>query len=114
MSNLPHPIKYQGSKRNLASFILGFFLGKIYQLIEPFAGTASISIAASANQYAQRFWLNDLNKPLIELLQLIIRVRYQILTQIYGTSITMIRLVTILKLEQDLIKLMIQDYFYTY
>jgi len=69
---LPHPIQYQGSKRNLASFILGFFPDKIDRLVEPFAGTASISIATSANQFASRFWLNDLNKPLIELLQLII------------------------------------------
>ncbi len=72
MSNLPHPVQYQGSKRNLASFILGFFPDKIDRLVEPFAGTASISIAASARQYAQRFWLNDLNKPLVELLKLII------------------------------------------
>lgn len=72
MSNLPHPVQYQGSKRNLASFILGFLPNKIDRLVEPFAGTASVSIAASANQYTQRFWLNDLNKPLIELLQLII------------------------------------------
>lgn len=72
MSNLPHPVQYQGSKRNLASFILNFFPDKIDRLVEPFAGTASISIAASAGQYAQKFWLNDLNKPLIELLKLII------------------------------------------
>lgn len=72
MSNLPHPVQYQGSKRNLASFILGFFPDKVDRLVEPFAGTGAISIAASAKQYAQRFWLNDLNQPLIELLQLII------------------------------------------
>jgi len=72
MSNLPHPVQYQGSKRNLASFILSFFPDKIDRLVEPFAGTGAISIAASAKQYAQRFWLNDLNKPLIELLKLII------------------------------------------
>ncbi len=72
MSNLPHPVQYQGSKRNLASFILGFFPDKIDRLVEPFAGTASISIAASAKQYAQIFWLNDLNRPLVQLLQLVI------------------------------------------
>ncbi|MFN9857319.1 MAG: DNA adenine methylase, partial [Pseudanabaena sp.] len=55
MSNLPHPVQYQGSKRNLASFILGFLPNKIDRLVEPFAGTASVSIAASANQYTQRF-----------------------------------------------------------
>jgi DNA adenine methylase len=72
MANLPHPVQYQGSKRNLASFILGFFPHKIDRLVEPFAGTGAISIAASAKQYTQRFWLNDLNQPLIELLELII------------------------------------------
>jgi DNA adenine methylase len=72
MSNLPHPVQYQGSKRNLASFILGFFPDKIDRLVEPFTGTAAISIAAAARQSAQGFWLNDLNKPLIELLKLII------------------------------------------
>ncbi|MFN9062895.1 MAG: DNA adenine methylase, partial [Pseudanabaena sp.] len=72
MANLPHPVQYQGSKRNLASFILGFFPDKIDRLVEPFAGTGAISIAASAKQYTQRFWLNDLNQPLIELLELII------------------------------------------
>ena len=34
----PHPIPYQGSKRNIAKFILPFFPGHINKLIEPFAG----------------------------------------------------------------------------
>ena len=72
MASLPHPIQYQGSKRNLASSILRFLPNKIERLVEPFAGTAAISIAASAKGITQEFWLNDLNKPLIELLELII------------------------------------------
>ena len=39
-------------------------------MVEPFAGTAAISVATSASQITQSFWLNDLNKPLIELLEL--------------------------------------------
>jgi len=72
MANLPHPVQYQGSKRNLASHILKFLPNQVDRLVEPFAGTAAISIAAAAKQRAQNFWLNDLNKPLIELFKLII------------------------------------------
>jgi DNA adenine methylase len=72
MVNLPHFIQYQGSKRNLAKHILQFFPKNINRLVEPFAGTAAISVATSANQITRSFWLNDLNKPLIELLELAI------------------------------------------
>ena len=72
MPSLPHPVQYQGSKRNLAPDILKFLPGRIDRLVEPFAGTAAISIATAARQGTQKFWLNDLNKPLIELLNLII------------------------------------------
>jgi D12 class N6 adenine-specific DNA methyltransferase len=47
MTSLPHPIQYQGSKRNLASNILSFLPHKIERLVEPFAGTAAISIYLS-------------------------------------------------------------------
>lgn len=70
MANLPHFIQYQGSKRNLAKHILQFFPKKVRRLIEPFAGTAAISVATSVSQITQSFWLNDLNKPLIDLLEL--------------------------------------------
>jgi DNA adenine methylase len=72
MTTLPHPAQYQGSKRNLASYILKYLPDKIDRLIEPFAGTAAISIATAAQQISQNFWLNDLNKPLVELLELVI------------------------------------------
>lgn len=72
MASLPHFIQYQGSKRNLAKHILQVFPKNIRRLVEPFAGTAAISVATSANQITSSFWLNDLNKPLIELLELAI------------------------------------------
>jgi DNA adenine methylase len=72
MANLPHPVQYQGSKRNLSSHILRFLPSRVERLVEPFAGTAAISIAAAAEQSARNFWLNDLNQPLIELFKLII------------------------------------------
>jgi len=72
MKNLPHPVQYQGSKRNLAPVILTYFPKKAKRIVEPFAGTAAISIAAAAKQISRQFWINDINKPLIELLELII------------------------------------------
>lgn len=68
----PHPIQYQGSKRGLASIILRYLPVKFPRLIEPFAGTAAISIACAARGKADFYWINDLNKPLAELLGLII------------------------------------------
>ena len=64
---IPHPIPYQGSKRNLAKYILPFFPPDIQRLFEPFAGSAAISIAAAARGKAGRFHLNDLNQPLMAL-----------------------------------------------
>jgi DNA adenine methylase len=72
MKNIPHPIQYQGSKRALASTILKYFPKNIDRLIEPFAGSAAISIAAAARGIAKRHVINDINKPLAELLRLIV------------------------------------------
>ena len=64
---IPHPIPYQGSKRNLAKYILPFFPLEIKTLFEPFSGSAAISIAAAAHGKATHFHLNDVNQPLIAL-----------------------------------------------
>ncbi len=64
---LPHPIPYQGSKRNLADQILRFFPDKVDRLIEPFAGSAAITIASAFYFKANRFIINDINSPLIDL-----------------------------------------------
>jgi DNA adenine methylase len=71
-SDVPQPIPYQGSKRQLAPEILRHFPGKMDRLIEPFAGSAAISIAVAVRQRAERFWLNDAHKPLVDLWQAII------------------------------------------
>ncbi|WKZ49943.1 MAG: DNA adenine methylase [Anaerolineales bacterium] len=63
----PHPIPYQGSKRNLAKYILPFFPLEIKTLFEPFSGSAAISIAAAVHGKATHFHLNDVNQPLIAL-----------------------------------------------
>ncbi len=67
MKNIPHPVQYQGSKRNLAKSILRYFPKGVGRLIEPFAGSAAISIAAAAHAKAESFFLNNLNEPLSEL-----------------------------------------------
>ncbi len=64
---VPHPIPYQGSKRNLAKYILPFFPQNVDILFEPFAGSAAISIVAALHKKALRFHINDINQPLIAL-----------------------------------------------
>ena len=65
--NIPHPIPYQGSKRQLATAILGHFPAGVRTLIEPFAGSAAVSLAAAARQQAARYVINDVNQPLVGL-----------------------------------------------
>ncbi|MEI7729194.1 MAG: Dam family site-specific DNA-(adenine-N6)-methyltransferase [Verrucomicrobiota bacterium] len=69
---VPHPIPYQGSKRGLAPAILEYFPERVAALIEPFAGSAALTLAAAARGLADRYVINDLNKPLIGLWQAII------------------------------------------
>jgi len=80
---LPHPIPYQGSKRNLADKILCYFPSEIDRLIEPFAGSAAISIASAFYFKANRFVINDINQPLIELWDLIINSPQDVIRQYY-------------------------------
>ena len=69
---LPHPIPYQGSKRNLAGQILRYFPENCDRLIEPFAGSAAITIASAYYFKANRFLINDINTPLVRLWENII------------------------------------------
>ncbi|MGV0005087.1 MAG: DNA adenine methylase [Candidatus Porifericomitaceae bacterium WSBS_2022_MAG_OTU9] len=48
MSVLPHPFPYQGSKRGIAKLILPYFPVLAARLVEPFCGSAAVSIAAAA------------------------------------------------------------------
>lgn|GEM_PF-31101 len=67
---IPHLVQYQGSKRNIAPEIFRFFPKKIDRIIEPFCGTAAISIYASAHRQVDSFLLNDINGPLVDMLNL--------------------------------------------
>jgi DNA adenine methylase len=78
---VPHPIPYQGSKRNLAKYILPFFPLETKTLFEPFSGSAAISIAAAAHGKMAHFHLNDVNQPLIALWNEIINHPREISTQ---------------------------------
>lgn len=69
---IPHPIPYQGSKRGLARSILLHFPPDCERLIEPFAGSAAVSLAAAYYHKAKSFVLNDINKPLMSLWEEII------------------------------------------
>jgi DNA adenine methylase len=81
IKTLPHPIPYQGSKRNLAVEILRYFPPKFATLFEPFAGSAAITIAAAANGLGDHYHINDLNKPLMDLWRGIIETPQQITAQ---------------------------------
>lgn len=69
---VPQPFQYQGSKRVLAPVILQYLPANTTRLVEPFCGSAALSNAAAARGRATEFWLNDFNKPLAELLALMI------------------------------------------
>lgn len=64
---VPQPIPYQGSKRQIAPTILKHFPNTISRLVEPFAGSAALSIAVAARRRCDRFWLNDAHAPLMRL-----------------------------------------------
>lgn len=65
----PHIVQYQGSKRILAPQILQYMPKRFNRLIEPFSGMAAISIAAAYENRTDCFYINDLNAPLIHMLE---------------------------------------------
>ena len=70
--SVPHPFQYQGSKRKIAPQILKYFPDNVKTLYEPFAGSAAITIAAAYYRKAERFFINDTNKALMDLFDAII------------------------------------------
>lgn len=67
LAGAPHPFPYQGSKRALAHAILPLLPADTETLVEPFAGSAALSIAARHAGRAARSVLNDVNAPLMAL-----------------------------------------------
>lgn len=77
---IPHPFPYQGSKRRLASQILAF-MPQTTRLIEPFCGSAAISIAALVLGKTKRCVLNDKNTALMALWKTIVESPEQLAEQ---------------------------------
>ena len=68
-NSVAHPVPYQGSKRKLAPQILNYFPTEAGTLIEPFAGSAAISLAALQSAKVKKVHLNDVLNPLVNLWQ---------------------------------------------
>ncbi len=67
---VPHPIPYQGSKRRLANAVLCHVGQRKYKrLVEPFAGSAAITLAAASRELFPSFLVGDALQPLIALWQ---------------------------------------------
>ena len=65
----PHLVQYQGSKRLLAPEIIRYFPEDIETLYEPFCGTCAVTILAAQNELCRRYVVNDINGPLVDLMQ---------------------------------------------
>lgn len=65
----PHIVQYQGSKRILAPQILKYMPHHFNRLVEPFAGMAAVTIAVARQERAKNYVINDLNAPIVSLLQ---------------------------------------------
>lgn len=66
---IPHIVQYQGSKRILAPQILQYMPKNFNRLIEPFSGMAAISIATAYSNRASSYMINDINAPLMKILE---------------------------------------------
>jgi DNA adenine methylase len=72
IAGVPQPFPYQGSKRLLAEHVLSWLPDDFDRLVEPFAGSAAISLAVAKTGRTRRFLISDANKPLIDLWKAIV------------------------------------------
>lgn len=72
LRGIPHPFPYQGSKRYLANAIVPLIPNDTRRFIEPFCGSAAVSIAAKYTKKVDEVILADINGPLIDLWKTII------------------------------------------
>jgi DNA adenine methylase len=71
--SVPHPIPYQGSKRRLAPAILSHIPTARYaRLVEPFAGSAAVTLAAASRCQFSTYVIADALEPLIALWEMVI------------------------------------------
>lgn len=66
-ASVPHVIPYQGSKRRLADDILRYVPNHVERLIEPFCGSAAVSLAVAARFPEVDLLLNDSHPALMAL-----------------------------------------------
>lgn len=68
--SVPHLVPYQGSKRRLAPAILATLGGRRFdRMVEPFCGSAAMTLAAAQRDVADCFVLADSYAPLVALWQ---------------------------------------------
>jgi DNA adenine methylase len=71
--SVPHPIPYQGSKRRLATAILSYIpSGKYKRLVEPFAGSAAVTLAAASSKTFSSYLIGDALEPLVGLWSMVV------------------------------------------
>lgn len=70
--SVPQPFPYQGSKRHLAKAILSYMPKDATRLIEPFGGSAAISLAALAARKVPHVLIADSDQPLMRLWEAIL------------------------------------------
>ncbi len=66
---MPHALPYQGSKRQLAHAIVPLLPTDTDRLLEPFAGSAAVAIAARHLHIGRTAEISDVNEPLMRLWQ---------------------------------------------
>src|ERR1019366_1395167 len=67
LRGVPHPFPYQGTKRQLARQIVSCIPLDTKRLIEPFAGSAAITLASAHASSIAVFFLDDAHDPLMKL-----------------------------------------------
>lgn len=70
---VPQPFPYQGSKRQLAKQIVACLPPGTKRLLEPFAGSAAVSLAAAYLRRTRYLFLNDAHEPLMKLWKKIVK-----------------------------------------
>lgn len=73
LGDVPHAIPYQGSKRALTHAIIPLLPDGTMRIVEPFAGSAAVSIAARHTGAARTAVIGDVNEPLMTLWDYILR-----------------------------------------
>ena len=72
LADVPHPFPYQGSKRLLAHAIVPMIPSGTARILEPFCGSAAVTIAARHSGRVSDAVIADINAPLIDLWQAIL------------------------------------------